>query len=160
MSPIQFGIPYSRPRYFALARRCQAASGPLPFELPRNPAGQPYCHPPSQMLSSQPSTSPKHSRQVQHKLAHQTFGGPVGSELRPGPIIFVHVQCLFPSSGRDHALDMLPGAEHSNTFQHAFSLLQRCCQRETFLDLLFPEPCHPCQPLNLCHAEGQGRRSA
>ncbi|KAK9834710.1 hypothetical protein WJX74_008385 [Apatococcus lobatus] len=57
LSPVQFGIPYSRPRYFALARRCQVANGPLPFKLQGNPAGQPYCQPPSHLLSNYAASS-------------------------------------------------------------------------------------------------------
>ncbi len=50
MSPVQLGIPYSRPRYFALARRCNSSNAIPAFQIPMHPPGHPFRQTPEQLL--------------------------------------------------------------------------------------------------------------
>lgn len=49
LSPLQLGIPYSRPRYYALARR-KGPGGACPFPARLLPTGQPICCPPTSVI--------------------------------------------------------------------------------------------------------------
>ncbi|EIE24809.1 S-adenosyl-L-methionine-dependent methyltransferase [Coccomyxa subellipsoidea C-169] len=49
LSPLQLGIPYSRPRYYALARQ-RTPSGACPFPTAPLPDAQPFCCPANSLL--------------------------------------------------------------------------------------------------------------
>ncbi|KAK9858386.1 hypothetical protein WJX84_004189 [Apatococcus fuscideae] len=78
LSPIQFGVPYSRPRYFALARRCNAPDGPPRFALDQDPPGLPHTEPPFALLELQqrrgqtlpPSEQDPDAAKLAHGLLH------------------------------------------------------------------------------------------
>lgn len=135
LSPVQFGIPYSRPRYFCLARRCQAVSGLLPFELQRNPVGQPYCQPPSHLLSSQSSISPLHlpgEEQVSRRGPRIHWLAAFVGNLCQGLALFILCSSAFLCLSKclalltvllssESAFDMLERAEQARGSQRALA---------------------------------------
>ena len=52
LSPLQLGVPYSRPRYYALAAM-RSPDGSCPFPAPALPNGQPFCRPAASLLPAQ-----------------------------------------------------------------------------------------------------------
>ena len=52
MTPLQLGMPYSRPRYYALARQKSADDGSCSFPVPALPSGRPFAGPPGPLLKS------------------------------------------------------------------------------------------------------------
>ncbi|KAL0046320.1 hypothetical protein WJX82_009131 [Trebouxia sp. C0006] len=56
ISPVQLGIPYSRPRYFALMQRTPDKGG-SPFPLQADPNGSPFIHPPFLLMQQQQPAS-------------------------------------------------------------------------------------------------------
>lgn len=54
ISPVQLGIPYSRPRYFALMQRTPDKGG-SPFPLQADPNDCPFTQPPSLLMQPQPA---------------------------------------------------------------------------------------------------------
>ncbi|KAA6416694.1 MAG: tRNA (cytosine(38)-C(5))-methyltransferase-like [Trebouxia sp. A1-2] len=70
ISPVQLGIPYSRPRYFALMQRTPGKGGsPFPLQArpfflptllewcrPADPIGSPFTQPPSLLMQQQPAS--------------------------------------------------------------------------------------------------------
>ncbi|KAL0022632.1 hypothetical protein WJX77_012018 [Trebouxia sp. C0004] len=55
ISPVQLGIPYSRPRYFALMQRTPD-KGSLAFPLQADPGASPFTEPPSLLMQQQPAS--------------------------------------------------------------------------------------------------------
>ena len=51
VTPLQLGIPYSRPRYYALGRR-KHADGSCSFPVPSLPSDRPYAGPPGSLLQA------------------------------------------------------------------------------------------------------------
>ena len=52
VTPLQLGMPYSRPRYYALGRRKRADGGSCSFPVPALPSGKPFAGPAGPLLSS------------------------------------------------------------------------------------------------------------
>ena len=52
MTPLQLGMPYSRPRYYALGRRKRSGEGSCSFPMPGLPLGRPFAGPPGLLLES------------------------------------------------------------------------------------------------------------
>ena len=50
MTPLQLGMPYSRPRYYALGRRKRTDDGACSFPMPALPSGKPFAGPPGPLL--------------------------------------------------------------------------------------------------------------
>ena len=62
MSPLQLGVPYSRPRYYALARR-RTPTGACPFSRAPLPDSQPFCCPATSLLLEATEPTPVAPRQ-------------------------------------------------------------------------------------------------
>ena len=52
MTPLQLGMPYSRPRYYALGRRKRPGSDSCSFPMLALPSGKPFAGPPGHLLKS------------------------------------------------------------------------------------------------------------
>ena len=52
VTPLQLGMPYSRPRYYALGRQKSANDSSCSFPVPALPSGKPFAGPPGPLLSS------------------------------------------------------------------------------------------------------------
>ena len=50
VTPLQLGMPYSRPRYYALGQRKRPDDGACSFPMPALPSGKPFAGPPGPLL--------------------------------------------------------------------------------------------------------------
>lgn len=136
MTPLQLGMPYSRPRYYALGRRKRPGSDSCSFPMPALPSGKPFAGPPGQIVKSLRAGKEQGDMQPAESAASHAAPAPLSQyldrDLTPDKVLAECRPCLAAadSSSEIENQPVKPQTEQGDCYASAAGSLQAIAGNE------------------------------